>query len=75
MLLLLGAAVASLLAMPMPFGLCRALSMPFRAQTPRRAALTRHRQRRRASLKEHAWEDNVLRNLTVAYDGVRGVPS
>lgn len=69
MLLLLGA----LLAMPMPFGWCRALSMPFRAQTPRRAALTPHHHRRRAPLKT-TWEENVLRNLTVTHEDVRDDP-
>jgi len=73
MLLLLTAATAALLAMPMPFGWCRALSMPFRPQTPRRAALTPHRHRR-APLKEDAWEENVLRNLTVAHEEERVVP-
>ena len=56
-------------SMAMPFGLFRALSMPrrwLRPQPPPQRAASR-----RAPLAEHAWEDNVLRNLTVARE-VRG---
>ena len=58
------AATLVLLSIPLPHGFCRSLSMPFRCSKPacRRAASTH----RRAPLKEHDWEDNVLRNLTVA---------
>ena len=55
----------ALLGIPLPHGFCRALSMPFRCTKPacRRAASPTHR---RAPLKEHDWEENVLRNLTAA---------
>lgn len=72
MALLVVALSVSLLALPLPHGFCRALSMPFRCRkpAPRRAAASPPH--RRAPLKEHDWEETVLGNLTVAPERVRG---
>ena len=61
-------AATLLVAIPLPQGFCRALSMPFRFSRPphRPVVPARSSRRRRAAFKEHDWEDTVLRNLTMA---------